>query len=250
MYNYVKFSEGCKIKGICLGRFDKKIGPKPIFSYGINPRLSKKIVMKVMVGSLSFEDSTSDEDYTEESIIPLQAEKLFTFTIFFRIRSKDYRSDFQRYSLSAIFDCEDRLKIYKDADFLKSLLRNIAEIVKIHNVENGEFPSVFFDKLSVLWENFAKNKDKIADELKSGTEIMCPICQKTRQVTLSNDHNKNLIEHSVQQGEVCQHKFTVYLDSSFKILGYKDQNINLKEFIDKLTFVNSPYDKTKTEFSS
>ena len=192
-----------------------------------------------MTTSISLDDSNYDENYTKESIISLQDENLFTFTIFFKIKNRKYRSEFQRYSLSAIFDNEDRLKIYKDADYLKGILRNIAEIVKIHEVENGEFPKIFFDKLSILWQNFAKKKEEIADELKSGTEIICPICHKKRHISISNDHNKNLIEHSVLQGEICRHKFTVYLNSSFKILGYKDQNIDLKEFIDKLNSVTS-----------
>ena len=124
--------EGSKIIGICVGTLDDKEGPKAICFKGIAPNLAKKIVFKTMVGSYSFTDSEKANYSTDESIIPIQEEDIITFTQFFTIKRSHVRGKEKRFSISLLFNRENRLTVYKEASYLSAFIDNLKHWLKTY----------------------------------------------------------------------------------------------------------------------
>jgi hypothetical protein len=231
------------ILGLCIGVLDEKIGPTAVYHLNLTEELSKKLTMKVMIGVMSFSSETNENDLRGESIIPLSKEKIIAFAYLFTIKDEDARGGFRQSSLILAFDLDDRFTVYKNATFLARALKSFSQAIKLEHIQSKKFPMEISERYDRLQsELYEENKIK-ASKGKSNIEIVCPICTKRKNIEIPNVvKGVNFIEHQLLEGEVCEHSFTVYLDSKFNILGYKDPEIEITDMKNMFSKLKSPYD--------
>ena len=235
--------EGTKIIGICVGTLDDKEGPKALCFKGISPQLAKKIVFKTMVGSYSFTDSEKANYSTSESVIPIQDEEIISFTQFFSIKKSDVRGESKRFSISLLFNQDNRMTIYQEASYLSAFINNLKQNMRRSYISDIEFSQDFLIAFDLLMEESIKFGILEDSELRNKVQIICPICFNKGQVTVPKIiGGLNLVEHRIFKGDVCPHQFTVYINSKYNVLGYKSIDVDLKEIKDRIGKLKSPYD--------
>ncbi len=196
-----------------------------------------------MVGSYSFTDSEKADYSTDESIIPIQEENIITFTQFFTMKKSDIRGKEKRFSISLLFKRESRLIVYKEASYLSAFIANLKQNMRNSYINDEEFSEDFLKDFDLLMDESIKFGILEDSQLKSKVQIICPICHNKNQVSVPKlITGLKLAEHRIFEGDVCSHKFTVYLDSKMNVLGYKNIDVELKEIKDKIGNLKSPYD--------
>lgn len=196
-----------------------------------------------MVGSYSFTDSEKADYSTDESIIPIQEENIITFTQFFTMKKSDIRGKENRFSISLLFKRESRLIVYKEASYLSAFIANLKQNMRNSYINDEEFSEDFLKDFDLLMDESIKFGILEDSQLKSKVQIICPICHNKNQVSVPKlITGLKLAEHRIFEGDVCSHKFTVYLDSKMNVLGYKNIDVELKEIKDKIGNLKSPYD--------
>lgn len=196
-----------------------------------------------MVGSYSFTDSEKADYSTDESIIPIQEENIITFTQFFTMKKSDIRGKEKRFSISLLFKRESRLIVYKEASYLSAFIANFKQNMRNSYINDEEFSEDFLKDFDLLMDESIKFGILEDSQLKSKVQIICPICHNKNQVSVPKlITGLKLAEHRIFEGDVCSHKFTVYLDSKMNVLGYKNIDVELKEIKDKIGNLKSPYD--------
>ncbi len=196
-----------------------------------------------MVGSYSFTDSEKANYSTAESIIPIQEEDIISFTQFFTIKKSDVRGESKRFSISLLFNQESRLTVYKEASYLSAFIDNLKQNMRRSYISDDVFSSNFLIAFDILMEESIKFGILEDSELRNKVQIVCPICFNKGQVSVPKIiGGLNLVEHRIFKGDICQHQFTVYINSKYKVLGYKTIDVDLKEIKDKIGKLKSPYD--------
>ena len=196
-----------------------------------------------MVGSYSFTDSEKADYSTDESIIPIQEENIITFTQFFTMKKSDIRGKEKRFSISLLFKRESRLIVYQEASYLSAFIANLKQNMRNSYISDEEFSQDFLKDFDLLMDESIKFGILEESQLKSKVQIICPICHNKNQVSVPKlIAGLKLAEHRIFEGDVCSHKFTVYLDSKMNVLGYKNIDVELKEIKDKIGNLKSHYD--------
>ncbi|NHJ86852.1 MAG: hypothetical protein FK734_15425 [Asgard group archaeon] len=230
------------IIGLCIGVLDEKVGPTPIYSLHLDDELSKKLTMKIMLGVMSFTSDTDENSSRGESIIPFIKDKIITFAYMFPIKDSKARGGFRFCSLIAAFDIKDRILIYENATLLTRILKNISESIELKHIQTANFPMSISEKFNTIRSEIYVEKPKAIRE-KTDITITCPLCNVKNTIELpSITKGVKFIEHQIFANEICSHSFTVYLDSKFNILGYKDPQVEITEMKDMLGKLKSPYD--------
>ena len=231
------------ILGYCVGAMDEKQGPTPIFQKNLTMELAKKLVLKVMIGVMSFSAETSENSLKGESIIPFLKEGLITFAYLFPIKDLEARGGLRQCSLIVAFNAENRKVLYENASSIAVVLKDMSEEIELKHIQKKDFPEKLVEKFDLIQKLVFSEAQ--ADDIheKTMVKIVCPQCQKSSEIEFSvKAKGVNFIEHFVEENEICSHSFTVYLDSKFNILGYKDPEVELNEMKSLLGKLKSPYD--------
>ncbi|NHJ49245.1 MAG: hypothetical protein FK733_15765 [Asgard group archaeon] len=228
--------------GMCIGVFDEKIGPTSIYQLNLSEELSKNIVMKVMVGVMSFTSDTDENSLRGESIIPFLKEKIITFAYLFPLKDTKARGGFRQCSIVIAFNIKDRKNLYENATNLARYVKTMSESIELKHIQEKKIPLSISEKYntmrSIVFTEITKGTNA-----KSKIKIVCPQCSKSSEIELPTvTRGVKLIEHQIYEKEICEHSFTVYLDSKFNILGYKDPEIELNEMKNIFGKLKSPYD--------
>ncbi|MHA1211209.1 MAG: hypothetical protein ACTSSH_01995 [Candidatus Heimdallarchaeota archaeon] len=232
------------ILGMCLGILDEKIGPTSIYHLNLSEELSKKLAMKIMIGVMSFSSETSESDLRGESVIPFLKEKIITISYLFPIKDAKARGGFRQCSIIIAFDIDDRRLLYENATDITRLLRTISEIIELKHIQNKNFPISISVKYDMIRSMVFSSTKKLISKDKSMISITCPICTNSKEIEMPLvTKGLKFIEHQIFEKEVCEHAFTVYLDSKFNILGYKDTEVEVSDMKNMFSKLKSPYDK-------
>ncbi|MFW9921808.1 MAG: hypothetical protein ACFFDW_00775 [Candidatus Thorarchaeota archaeon] len=231
------------IQGMCIGVLDEKIGPSPVYNLYINEELVKKIVMKVMVGVMAFTSEADENSLRGESIIPFLKEKIITFAYMFPIKDSSARGGYRQCSLILAFDIEFRKNLYESATELGRMMKSMSELIELKHIQSKNFPIAISEKYDLVRSVLLGNAIQKVSNEKSKIMITCPQCSKKNEIELpAIAKGVKLIEHQVYEKEVCEHSFTVYLDSKLNVLGYKDPEIELTSMKNMFDKLKSPYD--------
>jgi hypothetical protein len=196
-----------------------------------------------MVGSYSFTDSEKANYNIDESIIPIQEENIITFTQFFIIKNKDVRGKEKRFSISLLFSRESKLIVYKEASYLTAFIDNLKQNMRQAYISGIEFSKEFLKNFDQLVGESIKFGILEDPEIRNKVLIVCPVCHNKNEVFVPKLlAGMKLAEHRVFKGDVCPHQFAVYIDSKFKVLGYKAPDVELKEIKDRIGTLKSPFD--------
>lgn len=204
-----------------------------------------------MVGSYSFTDSEKANYSTDESIIPIQEEDIITFTQFFTIKRSHVRGKEKRFSISLLFNRENRLTVYKEASYLSAFIDNLKQNMRKSYINDIEFSQDFLSNFDQLMEESIKFGILEDSQLKNKVQIICPVCHNKNQVSVPKlQGSLKLAEHRIFKGDICSHQFTVYIDSKLNILGYKKTDVDLRDIKDRIGNLKSPYDSIFEEAGS
>ena len=227
--------------GMCIGVLDEKFGPTSIYNLDLSDELSKKLVMKVMVGVMSFSTEAKEESLRGESIIPFLKEGIITFAYLFPIKDSSARGGFRQCSMIIAFNAKDRKIIYENATNLSRQLKIMSDEVELRHIQTKDFPISVSDKYKSIPEKVFTTKT-IDTKGKAKLEIVCPQCSKSSEIDFPTvAKGVKFIEHQIYEKEVCEHSFTVYLDSKFNILGYKDPEVEITDMKNMFSKLKSPY---------
>ncbi|MBD3191649.1 MAG: hypothetical protein GF308_13460 [Candidatus Heimdallarchaeota archaeon] len=228
--------------GVCVGVLDEEIGPMPIFHRSISEELAQKIVMKIMIGVMSFSKETDENSLTGESIIPFIGDDLITFAYLFPLKDSRARGGLRQCSIILAFNAKEREKLYQNASNISKIIKDLRNEIKIKYIRKKEFPKELAQKLEEVPKIISS---EILEEVQntSGLLVTCPQCSKSKEIKLSTKvKGVKFIEHNISKGEVCEHSFTVYLDSQLNILGYEEPEVKLKDMKKLVDKLKSPYD--------
>jgi hypothetical protein len=196
-----------------------------------------------MVGSYSFTDSSKADYSADESIIPIQEENIITFTQFFALKNKEMRGKEKKFSISLLFNREQRLVVYQEASYLSAFINNLKQSMMNSYISEIEFTPEFLKSFDHLMNESLQFGILDSTQMKNKVQIICPICYNKNKVSVPKLINGlKLAEHRIFEGDVCSHQFTVYIDQNFNVLGYKKIDIDLKELKEKIGNLKSPFD--------
>jgi len=229
--------------GMCAGVLDEKVGPTLVFRKNLSEEIAKKLVLKIMIGVMSFSDQTDEKSLRGESIIPFIKDGLITFAYLFPKKDSKARGGLRQCSLIVAFDAKDRKVIYENATTIAKILKGMSEQIELKHIQTKTFPNT-------LLKDYEKVSTTLFSETRSQTvsketklAIVCPLCSKNIEIKLpSVAKGVNFIEHQVEKNDICSHTFTVYLDSKFNVLGYKDPDVEIKDMKSLFGKLKSPYD--------
>ncbi|HUU77756.1 MAG TPA: hypothetical protein VMX55_05380 [candidate division Zixibacteria bacterium] len=231
------------VLGMCIGVLDEKLGPTAVFQKNLSDDNTKKIVMKVMIGVMSFSTETDEHSLRGESIIPFLKEGIITFAYLFPLKDVKARGGLRQCSIIIAFDENVRKNLYENANSIGKILKSMSEEIEIKHIEKKVFPEdilVKFEQIPSTISIELSDKDK---QKQYNLTLVCPQCSKSKEINLPTmTKGVHFIEHQVAKDEVCNHSFTVYLDSKFNILGYKDPEIELTDMKKMFSKLKSPYD--------
>jgi len=231
------------ILGMCVGVLDEKIGPTSVYSIDLDDDLSKKLTMKIMVGVMSFSSESDDTNLRGESIIPFIKEKIITFAYLFPIKDTKARGGYRQCSIIVAFDIHDRKLLYENATNLTRILKSMSGMVELKHLQGTNFPFSISEQYDLLRNAIYTESQQTAPKGKTTLTIICPRCAIKKEIELpSVAKGVKFIEHEIYEKEVCDHAFTVYLDSKFNILGYKEPEIELTDMKNMFSKLKSPYD--------
>lgn len=231
------------VLGICIGILDEKIGPTAVFQKNLSDDITKKIVMKVMIGVMSFNTETDNHSLRGESIIPFLKEELITFAYLFPLKDAKARGGLRQCSIIVAFNEDVRKSLYENANSIGKILKSISEEIDIKHIEKKIFPDNILEKFNQIASTISTELSDEDMKKQSNLTIICPQCSKSKEIILPTlAKGVHFIEHQVVKDEVCNHSFTVYLDSKFNILGYKDPEIELTDMKKMFSKLKSPYD--------
>lgn len=231
------------IQGMCIGVLDEKIGPSPVYNLYISDELVKKVVMKVMVGVMAFTSEADENSLRGESIIPFLKEKIITFAYMFPVKDSSARGGFRQCSIILAFDIEYRKNLYENATELGRLVKSISDLIELKHIQTKNFPMIISEKYDLIRSVLVGQSMQKATSEKSKIMITCPQCSKKNEIEIPTiAKGVKLIEHQIYEKEVCEHSFTVYLDSKLNVLGYKDPEIELTDMKSMFNKLKSPYD--------
>jgi hypothetical protein len=114
-------------------------------------------------------------------------------------------------------------------------------MIELKHIQEKKVPLEISEKYNSMYLTvFSKITDDSVEKPK--IKIICPQCSKSGEIELPAITSEvRLIEHQIYEKEICAHSFTVYLDSSYNILGYKDPEIELHEMKSFIAKLKSPY---------
>ncbi len=227
---------------MCVGVLDEKVGPIPVYNINLSETLSKKLTMKVMLGVLSFSSDSKEENLRGESIIPFLKEKIITMAYLFPIKDSKARGGFRQCSIITAFELKNRALVYENATTLARSLKSISATIKLEHIQTSKFPLVISEKYDIIRSKLFSKKNQKTPKGKDYIRIICPFCSKKKEIEIPTvAKGLKFIEHQIFEHEICEHAFTVYLDSKFNILGYKDQEIEVTDMKNMFSKLKSPY---------
>ncbi len=199
--------------------------------------------MKTMVSALSFFKSKNNHQNASEAIIPFQDEDIITFSYFFSKDNPNVRGGKQNYSITAIFKEKDRLRVYDEANNLSDLLKRIGRLIEIHVAEHNIIPLEFIEICERLLAECSKfDIDKVNHEYVT-FYATCPICSHKDKVNLKRKIEElKIVEYTIYRNDLCSHQFSVYVNSKFEILGYKEPKIDILKLKELIWKIKTPYD--------
>ena len=228
---------------MCVGTIDDTIGAISIYQHGISPKLARKIVMKTMVSSLSFTKKPDIEGIASEAIIPIQDEKIITFTYFFSQDCDRFRGGKQKYSLTIVFTEKRRLDIYEKANRLSIILRNLSNLFSIHLKGSTDLPAEFSEWIEDIYIDSIELLFKQDDPKELTLAVTCPVCTSSNHIKIQKFNDQaSLIEHTIKKGDICSHQFQVYINDQLEILGYKEVKIDPEKLKKSIENLETPYD--------
>ncbi|MCF2144770.1 MAG: hypothetical protein K9W42_13815 [Candidatus Heimdallarchaeota archaeon] len=219
-----------KIISLCVGTFDDKKGPQPVYSYGVSSKTAKKIVLKVMLGAFSFRDKEYHKPAQNETILTFQEEDLVAFSTFFETDCNTCRGKKKPFSLSALFPLAEQKRLYRYAGNLSMLLKKLGAIFENTFQQYGEFPPSFLATIQKLLE---QNIHTVS--------VTCLVCYSRNEIFAFNFEDTTIFLQEIHAGDICPHDFSIYFDKAFKILLYKYPKTDLKEISIKLAQLKSRY---------
>ncbi|HUT80377.1 MAG TPA: hypothetical protein VMZ29_04165 [Candidatus Bathyarchaeia archaeon] len=155
-------------RGVCLVRFDDKMGPDCLYHKGLDNLFAQKVCVKSHISTLSLSSTESlKEDYIE-SIIPFLDEGYVAYSNFFYIKDQTARGGKRPWGIVTLVDKTEQMSLYKSMPEISATVKKIAsELIKHQNIET-HLTDQIKDSLNQLLqiESLSINFDEDNDSVK------------------------------------------------------------------------------------
>ncbi len=172
-------------RGVCLVRFDDKLGPDCVYHQGLDDNFAQKVSMKSHLSTMSLSSSqTLSEEEFIESVIPFLDEGYIAYSTFFFVDDESARGGKRTLGIVTLVDRTEQMYLFKSIPEISATVKDIAtDLSKIGN-PNGELTTQIIDKLNLLLSledlkvDFDSSIDSVELIKKRITEEKIPVPQE------------------------------------------------------------------------
>ncbi|MBN1331017.1 MAG: hypothetical protein JXA54_16210 [Candidatus Heimdallarchaeota archaeon] len=155
-------------RGVCLVRFDDKIGPNCLYQNGLDDLFVQKVCIKSQISTLSLSSSESLKEEYIESIIPFLDEGFIAYSNFFYIKDQTARGGKRPWGIVTLVDKSEQMALYKNMPEISAIVKKIASELIKYQYNDINLSEQIKDKLNQLLkiENLVVNFDEDNDSVK------------------------------------------------------------------------------------
>jgi len=138
-------------RGVCLVRFDDKIGPDCVYHQGLDNNFAQKVCVKSHLSTMSLSSSQSfpEEDFIE-SVIPFLDEGYIAYSTFFFVEDISARGGKRTLGIVTLVDRTEQMFLFKSIPEISATVKEIASDLSQIGNPNGEITTHIKDKLNKL----------------------------------------------------------------------------------------------------
>ena len=138
-------------RGVCLVRFDDKMGPGCVYHQGLDNNFAQKVCVKSHISTMSLSSSqTLPEEEFIESVIPFLDEGYIAYSTFFFVEDASARGGKRTLGIVTLVDRTEQMFLFKSIPEISATVREIASDFSQNCDPNGEITSQIKDKLNQL----------------------------------------------------------------------------------------------------
>jgi hypothetical protein len=138
-------------RGVCLVRFDDKLGPGCVYHQGLEDNFAQKVCVKSHLSTMSLSSSQKlpDEEFIE-SVIPFLDEGYIAYSTFFFVEDDSARGGKRTLGIVTLVDRTEQMFLFKSIPEISATVREIAIDFSQNCDPNGQLTIQIKDKLNQL----------------------------------------------------------------------------------------------------
>ncbi|NHJ33584.1 MAG: hypothetical protein FK732_12055 [Asgard group archaeon] len=138
-------------RGVCLVRFDDKMGPGCVYHQGLDNNFAQKVSVKSHLSTMSLSSSqTLPEEEFIESVIPFLDEGYIAYSTFFFVEDDTARGGKRTLGIVTLVDRTEQMFLFKSIPEISATVKEIALEFSQGCDPNGEITTQIKEKLSQL----------------------------------------------------------------------------------------------------
>jgi len=138
-------------RGVCLVRFDDKLGPGCLYHQGLDNNFAQKVCVKSHLSTMSLTSSqTFPEEEFIESVIPFLDEGYIAYSTFFFVEDATARGGKRTLGIVTLVDRSEQMFLFKSIPEISATVKEIASEFSLNFDPNGEITSQIKDRLNQL----------------------------------------------------------------------------------------------------
>ena len=240
-------------RGVCLVRFDEKLGPTCIYSENIDEKFLKKVAMKSHLSTLSLTSNSEipQKDFFD-SIIPLPDEEFIAYSTYFYIKDNSARGGNRAFGIILLADQSQQMFFYKSIPEISANVKEIAkEIIKAgppkktidSNTKNKLNKLLDIENLHVEFVDSTGSLDLIKERVKKEESTQESLIIEN----LTTDSHAGSFDFLFQKMSTSLERIihSLLLNERILVVGRHDEVIitlhTLKEFLPHKKIYNDPW---------
>ncbi|MBK5113795.1 MAG: hypothetical protein KGD59_07780 [Candidatus Heimdallarchaeota archaeon] len=138
-------------RGVCLVRFDDKMGPGCVYHQGLDNNFAQKVCVKSHLSTMSLSSSSSlPEEEFIESVIPFLDEGYIAYSTFFFVEDDSARGGKRTLGIVTLVDRTEQMFLFKSIPEISATVKEIASDLTKNCDPNGALTSQIKEKLNQL----------------------------------------------------------------------------------------------------
>jgi hypothetical protein len=138
-------------RGVCLVRFDDKMGPGCVYHQGLDNNFAQKVCVKSHLSTMSLSSSqVLPEEEFIESVIPFLDEGYIAYSTFFFVEDESARGGKRTLGIVTLVDRTEQMFLFKSIPEISATVKEIASDLTKNCDPNGALTSQIKEKLNQL----------------------------------------------------------------------------------------------------
>ena len=138
-------------RGICIVKFDDRLGPGCLYQIGIDRQFAQKVSVKSHISTMALTSSQNTQDEFIESVIPFLDEGYIAYSNYFFIKDSSSRGGRKTIGIVALVDKSEQMSLYKSIPELSTAIKQIAqELIKSNITSDRDITSEIKEQMQKL----------------------------------------------------------------------------------------------------